>query len=37
MKVVRSREFNGNKAWAALEIVNMNGTTARLHEREGSA
>ena len=31
MKVVRSREFTGKQAWAALDIANINGTTARLH------
>lgn len=31
MKVVRSKEFTGNRAWAAIDIANMNGTTTRLH------
>ena len=31
MKVVRSREFTGDRPWAALDIANMNGTTTRLH------
>ena len=31
MKVIRSRDFTGDKPWAALDIANMNGTTTRVH------
>jgi len=31
MKVIRSREFTGDRPWAALDIANMQGTTTRLH------
>lgn len=31
MKVIRSADFTGERAWAALEIANMNGITTRLH------
>lgn len=31
MKVIRSREFTGSKAWDAVPIANMNGITTRLH------
>ncbi|MCV2369576.1 cupin domain-containing protein [Roseateles oligotrophus] len=31
MKVVRSKEFKASRAWGALDIANMNGTTTRLH------
>jgi len=31
MKVIRSKEFKGNKAWQALDIANMQGITTRLH------
>jgi mannose-6-phosphate isomerase-like protein (cupin superfamily) len=30
-KVIRSREFTADRAWGALAIANMNGTTTRLH------
>jgi mannose-6-phosphate isomerase-like protein (cupin superfamily) len=31
MKVIRSKEFTGDKPWAALDIANMGGITTRLH------
>jgi len=31
MKIIRSREFTGDRPWAAIDIANMNGTTTRLH------
>jgi mannose-6-phosphate isomerase-like protein (cupin superfamily) len=31
MRVIRSREFTAKRAWGALDIANMNGTTTRLH------
>ncbi len=31
MKVIRSTEFVGKRAWEALDIANMNGITTRLH------
>ena len=31
MKVIRARQFTGDRPWAALDIANMNGTTTRLH------
>ena len=31
VKIIRSREFTGERAWAALDVVNMNGVTVRLH------
>ena len=31
MRVVRSKEFTGDKPWAAIDIANMSGTTTRLH------
>lgn len=31
MKIVRSREFRADRAWAALDIANMGGITTRLH------
>ncbi len=31
MKVIRSKEFTGDKPWAALDIANMDGVTTRLH------
>ncbi|VVN66508.1 cupin domain-containing protein [Pseudomonas fluorescens] len=31
MKIIRSKSFTGNRAWAALDIANMNGITTRLH------
>jgi hypothetical protein len=34
MKVIRSRDFTGDRPWAALDIANMQGTTTRLHWTE---
>jgi mannose-6-phosphate isomerase-like protein (cupin superfamily) len=31
MRVIRSREFTATRAWDAVNIANMNGTTTRLH------
>lgn len=31
MKIIRSAGFTGEKAWDALDIVNMSGVTIRLH------
>jgi mannose-6-phosphate isomerase-like protein (cupin superfamily) len=31
MRVVRSREYTGARAWEAVDIANMNGVTTRLH------
>jgi len=31
VKVIRSKEFTGDKAWQALDIANMQGITTRLH------
>lgn len=31
MKIIRSKEFKPNKAWAAENIASMNGITTRLH------
>ena len=31
MKIIRSKSFTGERAWAALDIANMNGVTTRLH------
>ncbi len=31
MKVFRSKEFKGNRAWEAINIANMNGITTRIH------
>ncbi len=28
---IRSAEFTASRAWGALDIANMNGTTVRLH------
>lgn len=30
-KIIRSKEFTVTKAWGALDIANLNGTTVRLH------
>ena len=30
-KTIRSKEFTAERAWGALDIANMNGTTVRLH------
>ena len=31
MKVIRSRDFTATRAWGAVDIANMSGTTTRLH------
>lgn len=31
MKVLRSREFTGTRAWDAVAVATMNGVTTRLH------
>ncbi|NML18714.1 cupin domain-containing protein [Azohydromonas caseinilytica] len=31
MKIVRAKEFQADRAWGALDIANMDGTTVRLH------
>lgn len=31
MKVIRSKTFQGERAWDAIDIANMNGATVRLH------
>ena len=31
VKIFRSKSFTGERAWAALDIANMNGITTRLH------
>lgn len=31
MKIIKSTEFIGNRAWAAIEVANMNGVTTRIH------
>ncbi len=31
MRVVRGKEFTGDRLWAAVDIANMGGTTTRLH------
>lgn len=31
MKIIRAREFTADRAWAALDIANMDGITTRLH------
>lgn len=31
MKIIRSKSFTGNRAWAALDIASMNGISTRLH------
>lgn len=31
MKIIRSKDFTGDRPWAALDIANMNGITTRLH------
>jgi mannose-6-phosphate isomerase-like protein (cupin superfamily) len=31
MNIIRSKDFTGDRAWAALDIANMNGITTRLH------
>lgn len=31
MKIIKAKDFRGNRAWEALDIANMNGITTRLH------
>ncbi len=31
MKIIRSKEFTASRAWGAMDIATMNGTTTRLH------
>jgi mannose-6-phosphate isomerase-like protein (cupin superfamily) len=31
MKVFRSNEFTGDRAWAAIDVANMGGVTSRIH------
>lgn len=31
MKIIKSKNFTADKAWSALNIANLNGTTVRLH------
>lgn len=31
MNIIRSKDFTGDRAWAALDIANMSGITTRLH------
>ncbi|PKG40699.1 cupin domain-containing protein [Psychromonas sp. Urea-02u-13] len=31
MKIIRSKKFKPDQAWAALDIASMNGITTRLH------
>ena len=31
MKVFRSKEFTGTRAWESLSVANMNGVTTRIH------
>ena len=31
MKIIRTKSWTGERAWAALDIANMNGITTRLH------
>ena len=31
MKIHRAKTFTADRAWGALEVANMNGTTVRLH------
>lgn len=31
MQIIRSKDFTGERPWAALDIANMNGITTRLH------
>ncbi len=31
MKIIRSKDFTAARAWGALDIANMSGTTTRLH------
>ena len=31
MKTIRSRNFRAERAWGALDVANLDGTTVRLH------
>jgi mannose-6-phosphate isomerase-like protein (cupin superfamily) len=31
MKVIRSKDFTGSKAWQAIDIANFSGTTVKMH------
>lgn len=31
LNIIRSKSFTGDRAWAALDIADMNGITTRLH------
>ena len=31
MKVFKSKNFTGQRAWEALDVANMNGVTTRIH------
>jgi len=31
VKVVRAKQFKGDRAWAAIDVANMGGTTTRVH------
>jgi mannose-6-phosphate isomerase-like protein (cupin superfamily) len=31
MKVFKSKDYTGNRAWEALDVANMNGITTRIH------
>ena len=31
MKIFRSREFTGKRAWESIAVANMNGVTTRIH------
>lgn len=31
VKVIRAKQFNADRAWGALDIANIGGTTVRLH------
>lgn len=31
MKFIRSKEFTGERPWAALDVANMKGITTRIH------
>lgn len=31
MKIIRSQNYTAERAWGALDICNLNGTTVRLH------
>lgn len=31
MKIIRTREFTGSRAWQAIDVANMRGITTRVH------